>query len=294
MGMHKPASTLLALAVCVLAAAPAAWGSANELRARHDQLQDQLRDNPFRKPLHLDSKETSSNVEGDIHAVLSHPFAKVRAALERPEHWCDILMLQFNTKQCRAAPSALNVRIGAKNDDTPEQAYPLNFAYRVAASNAEFLEVHLDADHGPLSTRDYRILLEATPLPGGRTFLRLAYSYGFGVAGRLAMQTYLGTVGAGKVGFSETGKQADGKPRYVGGMRGVIERNSMRYYLGIEAVLGALDVPREQRAEKAMRDWFAATELYPRQLHEISREEYLAMKRKEYAPAIASATSRGG
>lgn len=290
--MHKTATALLALSLGLLV--PAAWGSANELRARHDQLQNQLRDNPFRKPLHLDSKESSSNVEGDIHAVLNHPFAKVRAALERPEHWCDILMLQFNTKQCRASATALNVRIGAKNDDTVEQAYPLNFAYRLSASNADYLEVHLDADQGPLSTRDYRILLEATPLAEGRTFLRLAYSYGFGIAGRLAMQTYLGTVGAGKVGFSETGKHADGRPRYVGGMRGVIERNSMRYYLGIEAVLGALEAPREQRAEKALRDWFAATELYPRQLHEMSRDEYLALKRKEYAPAIASATSRGG
>ena len=31
-----------------------------------------------------------------------------------------------------------------------------------------------------------------------------------------------------------------------------------------------------------LRDWFAATERYPRQLHELEQDEYLVMKRKEY------------
>ena len=34
--------------------------------------------------------------------------------------------------------------------------------------------------------------------------------------------------------------------------------------------------------EKSLRDWFAGSERYPRQLHEMGEAEYLAMKRKEY------------
>lgn len=46
------------------------------------------------------------------------------------------------------------------------------------------------------------------------------------------------------------GRDAGGEPRYVGGMRGAVERDTMRYYLGIEAFLGALEAPRAQRTEK--------------------------------------------
>jgi len=56
----------------------------------------------------------------------------------------------------------------------------------------------------------------------------------------------------------------------------------MRYYLAIESFLGALNAGAE-RSEKAARDWFAATERYPRQLHEMDEAQYLSMKKKEYA-----------
>jgi len=103
-----------------------------------------------------------------------------------------------------------------------------------------------------------------------------------GAMGRMAMQMYLGTVGKDKVGFTLVGGQDSGQPTHVGGMRGVIERNSMRYYLGIEAYLGALSAPPEARVEKRLRDWFAATERYPRQLHEMEQADYLALKRRDY------------
>jgi hypothetical protein len=59
----------------------------------------------------------------------------------------------------------------------------------------------------------------------------------------------------------------------------------MRYYLAMEAYLGALSSPPQARLEKSLHDWFAAAEAYPRQLHELEQGEYLAMKRKEYSRA---------
>ena len=64
-------------------------------------------------------------------------------------------------------------------------------------------------------------------------------------------------------------------------MRGLVERNTMRYYLAIEAFLDAVSSPPQARLEQRLHDWFAATERYPRQLHELDEGAYLEMKRRE-------------
>lgn len=137
----------------------------------------------------------------------------------------------------------------------------------------------MDAPEGPYDTRDYRLFAEAVPLPGGRTFLHLGYGMGYGGASRLAMQLYLGTIGRDKVGFTRVGRA--GQEEFVDGLRGVVERNTMRYYLAIDAYLDSLAVPPGQQLEKRLHAWFDATERYPRQLHEVERDAYLRMKRDE-------------
>ena len=258
----------------------------DQLRAKHAELGNKLSHNQFRKPLYLDSSESPDGVKGNVYALIDHPFAAAAAALNSPEDWCEILILHINTKYCRASRgdqgSILNMIVGTKQDRPLNLANRLEFVYRVAAQTPNYLQVTLNADQGPLGTRDYRIVFEAVAVDGGRTFIHVSYAYGFGTVGRLAMQAYLGTLGRSKVGFTVAGTQADGRPRHVGGMRGVVERNTMRYYLAIEAYLGALSTPAQARLEKRLRDWFAAAERYPRQLHEMERDEYLDMKRKEY------------
>ena len=66
------------------------------------------------------------------------------------------------------------------------------------------------------------------------------------------MKTSLATIGSGKLGFSQTGKQSSGQPEYIGGMRGVAERNTMRYYLAIDATLGALAKPPPMQLQKRL------------------------------------------
>ncbi len=267
-------------------AGEAGVNTAVSLRAQYSALQDQLGNNQFQRPLHLDSSETTWGVKGDIYALVNYPFAIAGAALSSAGNWCDILMLHLNTKYCRAATAAagdiINVSIGKKHDQPLDEAYRVVFAHRVAAQTADYLQVTLSADEGPLSTRDYRIVLEAIPLDSGRTFIHLSYSYTYGLMGRLAMQAYLGTIGRDKVGFTVAGYEDNGRPRHIGGMRGVVERNTMRYYLAIEAYLGALATPQQARLEKRLHDWFAASERYPRQLHEMERGDYIDMKRREY------------
>ena len=259
---------------------------ADQLRAKHAELASKLSNNQFRQPLYLDSSESPAGVTGNVYALIDHPFATAAAALHSPDGWCEILILHINTKYCRASVgdqgSILNIIVGSKQDRPLNLANRLEFAYRVAAQTPNYLQVTLKADQGPLGTRDYRIVFEAVAVDSGRTFIHVSYAYGFGTVGRLAMQAYLGTAGRSKVGFTVAGTQADGRPLHIGGMRGVVERNTMRYYLAIEAFLGALSTPPQARREKRLRDWFAAAERYPRQLHEMERDEYLDMKRKEY------------
>ena len=257
------------------------------LRAGYVALRDDPRHNPFQRPLYMKSSEDTFGVNGEIYALVDHPFATAGAQLGEPSPWCEILILHLNTKYCRPSSdgrgTVLKVSIGKKHDQPMNEAHRVNFDYRVIARTATYLQVRLDAAEGPLGTRDYLIVLEATPAEGGRTLIRLSYSYAYGMAGRLAMQAYLGTVGRNKVGFTVLGKGSDGEPLYIGGMRGVVERNTMRYYLAIEAFLGTLAVPAHARLERSLRDWFEASERHALQLHEIELGEYLLMKRKEHS-----------
>ena len=119
--------------------------------------------------------------------------------------------------------------------------------------------------------------MEAAPLDATHTMLHMSYAYGFGFTARVAMNAYLSTAGSDKVGFSVAGKDDDGKPTYVGGVRGLVERNTMRYYLAIDDYVAA---PAPAQLEQRLNTWFDATERYPRQLHELEKSDYLAMKRR--------------
>jgi hypothetical protein len=275
-------ASALALALA-LGVAHADEDAAAALRERHAALKDALAASAFGRPLVLESKQDANDLKGDVHVVVEHPFALLKTALTRSTNWCDILILHLNIKQCRAQPAQVVVNVGKKYDQPIEQTNEIDFDYKVVAQSDDYLQVRLSAPDGPLGTRDYRIVLEAVPLEAGRSFLHMGYAYGYGAAARFAMKAYLATVGSGKVGFSTTGKDADGKPQYVGGVLGVVERNTMRYYLAIDAYLDSLAAPPAEQQDKRLREWFAATERYPRQLHELSEDEYLEMKKKEVA-----------
>lgn len=248
------------------------------LGQRHAALRERLEKSPFGRPLHLDSREGVGLLKGDMHAVVRHPFRKVRDALGEARQWCAVLTLPFNVQKCEARGDALSVFIGRKPDSPIEDATRLDLRFSVLERGDELLRVQLVAPKGPAGTRDYRIVFEATPVEDGATFVHLGYGYGYGTLSLLAVQTYLMTSGADKVGFSTEGRDAQGNPRLVGGMRGVLERNTMRYFLAIEAFLDSLDVPADARHRVRLEKWFAAVDRYPRQLREMSLESYLALK----------------
>ena len=253
---------------------------------RHHALASQLSSNAYGRPLYLESIESPGMVTGKAYAVLNAPFNTVSATFKKPNQWCDVMILHINTKYCRVVPGSnpalLNVYIGKKTPQTLQDSFPLQFAMRQAHSSAGLLVVQLNAEDGPMGTSNYSIELQAVPLEGNKTFMHLRYSYEYGLAGRLAMQAYMATAGRSKVGFStRTPATANVKASYVGGARGAAERNTMRYYLAIDAYLQALPLPPASQVNARLEKWFDATEQYPMQLRETDKASYLAMKKSE-------------
>ena len=260
--------------------------SVEPLRAKYMELGKQLRNNPFQRALYLESSQSSNDLKGEIYVVVDYPFAIVNGALNNPAHWCDVLILHINVKYCNASSdkdgTVLTVNIGKKYYQPLEDAYRLDFNYRAVITTPEYFALELNADNGPLTTHDYRIWIEATSLDDGRSFLHVTYAYEFGSIGRLAMQAYLATIGRDKVGFTVTGTLPNGDPAYIKGVRGVVERNTMRYYLAIDAYFAAMSTSPKDQLEKRLQQWYHGTDQYARQLHEVELDDYLEMKRREY------------
>ncbi len=274
-----PLAALLALVTCAHAQGDAApTPGAAALHARFDALKDQIAHNAYGRPLVLQSTQASDHLEGQVYARVDQPYAMVQKALQGTDNWCGILILHLNVKMCHPLPTGLDLALGRKYDQPVEDAYRLHFDYKLAAAGADYLKAELTSPDGPLGTRDYRIAVEVAPLDATHTMLFMSYAYGFGLTARVAMNAYLSTAGSDKVGFSVAGKDADGKPTYVGGVRGLVERNTMRYYLAIDDYVAA---PAPGQLDQRLSAWFDATERYPRQLHELEKSEYLAMKQIE-------------
>lgn len=280
-----PGWTLL---LCLLVAALPGRSLAGEresLLAQHDRLRASLASNAFQRPIHLESRQQGGKITGDVYARVAQTYGDLAPALTGGQHWCDILILHLNVKRCVVSgpggAQTLRVHVGRKLDQPLGDAFPLQFAYRVATARGDYLRVELLAPSGPMGTRDYQIVLEATPLQAGGSFLHLSYASTYGVTARAATRGYLATAGRSKVGFSVLRRQPDGSPVYVRGMRALMERNTMRYYLAVQAYLDGQQAPAPLRMEQCLSNWYAAAEVYAVQLHEMERDDYMGMKRSE-------------
>ena len=284
----------------ILIVASAVWGtsafaeepatpesdSAATLRGRYVALSEQLEQSPILQGLYLESSESARASRGDLYAVVDYPFAMVSDAFTNPDNWCEALILHLNIKYCRADAegerTVLSVAIGKKTEQPLSETHRVKFGYNVMLSGTEYMAVKLDASKGPLGTRNYHVALELIALEGDQSFLHIEYSYSDSLIARLATRLYFATIGSAKVGFTKVGGENGEPPHLVGGVRGALERNTMRYYLALEAFLSKVATPGPQRFEESLERWYAATERYALQLHEIDRDDYITMKRNEY------------
>jgi hypothetical protein len=268
-----------------LAPAPA-WGEESgggRFQGWYRELREQALRTPFGVPLAMRSDDRNDQVVAAVQAIVEHPFDTVRAALISPASWCDILPLNVTIKACAFQPLPseipLTLYVGPKHYQSPQDALAQPYRFVVQAREPGTLSVSLSALNGIYGTTAHRFELEAGSVDG-RTVIALHSSYVQSAASKLATAVYLATLGRNKVGFTRE-DSGSGPPRYVKGLRGMVERNIMRYYLAFEAYLDTQSVPAPHRLESRLNMAYELMERYPLQLHDLEKKEYLDIKRRE-------------
>lgn len=280
---------LVSASMPVAAAAPASTAAnpADKLHQRYEAATAALGKSAFGRPLLLESSDADNKVRGEVLAVMDQPLSRLRSALEAPERWCEILLVTPSVAGCSAEKESLSVRLARRYDQAPKDAFAASFAFTPTASTPDYVAVELAANTGPVGTTKYRIEVEAMALDAKRSVLRMAYSYRYGLKASLATKAYLATKGGDKVGFSPADSRGDPEV-LVGGMRGSIERNAMRYFLAIETNVAQGDAKeRASRFTASLDAWLSAIGRYPRQLKETDPDTYRRVKREQFATVVA-------
>ena len=241
---------------------------------------------PLAPGLYLQSSEDTSRARGEVLARLDLPFSAAASALGPAESWCAMLMLHPNIKQCLplrgSAGMVLDLVMSSQRDGLFAQEHPLRLALTVRSADPGRMDVELFAERGPLGTRDYRIAIAMAPLDTASTVLRLVYSSAFTPAGLWMAQAYVNSVARHRIGFTVVDTDNQGRPVHVRGVRGAVERNTMRFHLAVQSWLAVQPRPPAERVPAAIEAWFDASERHAPQLHEVERADYVARKRADF------------
>ena len=257
------------------------------LRSKYDEIKTALHNNAYDMPVYIYSSDKDHRMLGEVYGVIDYPFQATRTALTTPGHWCEIVPQHLNIKACTYQHQdgfcQLTFYTGRKFYEKADDVYQLAYRFALTDDRPDFFHADLSAADGPMGTSDYNIQVEAIPLTEAKTFIHFRYAYTYNYMTQLGMSTYLATLGRDKVGFSEIDKDAQGVPVLVNGVRGIIERNAIRYYLAIQSYLDTLRVEPALRFDARIDRWFALTESHHRQLHELDKEDYSKYKQQEFA-----------
>jgi hypothetical protein len=257
---------------------------------KYHSIKTNLKKNQFGIPVYLESIEEISSLHVDIFGIFDYSFEDIRDAFQVPANWCDIAILHTNIKAstCTEKVDQWQVTLynGLKTYQPPEDAFAINYKFRVLSQQPDYLHISLFADEGPLFTKNHRLGFEVAPLDKRTAFVHFTYSYNYNRLGRMAIKTYFATFGRNKKGFSIVATDKKGNPLYLGGVRGSVERNAVRYYFALQTYMDSLKLPSEQRFEKRINQWYDLTARYPIQLYELDKEDYLANKHREYTNQI--------
>ncbi|MCW8986594.1 MAG: hypothetical protein OQK75_02885 [Gammaproteobacteria bacterium] len=277
--------TWVLLIGCILFAGPGFADGMNDLSEKYEKIENGLLDNTYGIPIYLESDGEKDLMQGEVYGIIYQPFKRLSQSLSSIKNWCEIMPQHLNIKACTYEYLENQCRLtfytGRKHYKKADNVYRLKYKFNVTALNDEYFNATLKAKNGPLDTKDYNIRVAAIPLGDESTFFHLSYEYRNGFMTRIAMSTYLATIGRNKMGFSIAGKDENNQPVYIRGIRGVIERNTIRYYFAIISYLNTLADKKDKRFESRISHWFDLTERYHKQLYEMDKADYLKYKRME-------------
>jgi hypothetical protein len=255
---------------------------------RYHQISTALQQNQYGAPIYIQSTFGDEYSQGDVYALVKHNFATVSQRLNSPDQWCDVVLLHINVKGCnvksgRQQISSKNVTIyvGRNYFQTPDEAHEMRYTFVPKVIRDNYVQVDLTSKDGPLGTSDYELIFEAIPFDDQTSFIHFKYGYRYGFMARLALDGYLATLGRHKVGFSVKGFDDDNEPLYVKGLQGIVERNSMRYFISIQSYLDTAALNSRQWDQR-IDHWYGLAKRFERQLVEVRDDKYLKTKTQEY------------
>ncbi|MEI8190499.1 MAG: hypothetical protein WCI75_12355, partial [candidate division NC10 bacterium] len=260
-------------------------GGLLRLSGRYPELQEAARRGPFGLPLQVRSEERETLVSAEIHGIIGHPFRALAATFTDPGGWCNFLVLNPNIKTCtfrrEAQETLLTLYIGSKSYRAPESATEQVYRFLVRARHPEYAAISLTAPRGLLGTTAHRFEFEAGSV-AGKTVVTLSSSFEPSMLSKLLTGIYLSTLGRDRIGFSREATEAGVPAGYVRGVKGMIERNVMRYYLALKAFLDTSDQPADRQFEARASLAYDLMDLYPAQLRQMEKAEYLEIKSREH------------
>ena len=239
-----------------------------------------IRNADFDAPIHVESRQDSNTVEGGIHVLVDTPFGTLRSTLSDKRVWCEIIFLHFNIKACVMdlgnEPTTVSLYTGRLFYQSPDEAHRSDYVFEAFSFQDDYLNTVLYGQEGPFGTRDYRIVIQAVPVDADTSLVHVSYSLRHNMITRVAQRVYFASAGRHRIGFSldENGEDP------VRGVRGMVERNTMRFYLALESFLQA---PAAEEHIQRLERWHALTEQYPDQLRELDLDTYLDYKARERA-----------
>lgn len=266
-----------------------AWGDASDaqlLRNEYQEIRNDLRDGAIGIPVYVRSGDRNDLLNADVYGILDYPLSAIVETLATPVNWCEFSTLHPNIKACTQqqhdSQVLLALYVGRKSAGSPDDAFELKLSYRVLDLDDDYFKVLLEGDEGPLGTRDHRFQVEAVTVED-KTFARVRFSYRARLISKMATNMYLATWGRRKVGFSIIGVNDAGKPIYVKGKKGIVERHAVRSYFALMAFMNTRHLPTKEQFEARISYWFDLTEKCLPQLYDMKKEEYIDVKRRERA-----------
>jgi hypothetical protein len=261
------------------------WGAEDPAFVLRNSYQEFLAGNhrPADLPIQVFSADREGVLEAKVYAVMHRDFSSLAEILSSPANWCELVPVVLNVKACTwqtgANTTQLTFYVGRKFYEPPEKAYELKYDFHLKVSREDYFHIVLVAEEGPLGTSDYLLEVEAIDI-SGKTFLAVRTSHRSSAISRFSTLGYLATLGRDKIGFTITGGVADNL-EYIRGIRGIVERNAVRYYLAFQAYLETQHLQPNLRFAAAAELWYGLTEQFHDQLYEMDRATYLDIKRRE-------------
>ena len=135
---------------------------------KYHKIEKQLDRNTLAIPIHVESSVTKNASRVDIYGTIRYPFDLIKNELLVPTNWCEIVLPDPDIRACTYEKMhdtwLLNIYNVDEFTKPLEDAYQMNFVYRVSELQPFYFDIALTAHEGPSHTKDHEFGFEATPL----------------------------------------------------------------------------------------------------------------------------------